>query len=165
MIRNLFKLLSKNQTKHHAQQQPPENDGQPLLYPDLLKNEQMLRSIYTNCSDIIYRSFLIGGKTKAFLIYIEGLSDCEGIEEYVISPLMQEQTREITRIKELIEQKISVSHAKELNTFTKCVEYLSNGFPILLHNNEPSALALGLTKWEKRSIDEPTAEVVIRGPR
>ncbi|MFD0695046.1 spore germination protein [Paenibacillus sp. GCM10027628] len=165
MIRNFFKLLIKNQIKHHAPQQRAENDDQHTLSSDLSQNEQILRSIYANCSDVIYRSFVIGGKTKALLIYIEGLANADGIEEYVIAPLMKEEYGEPLPIHQLIARKISVSHAYEFNTLTLCIEYLSSGNPILLIENEASGLALGLSKWEKRSIEEPVAEGGIRGPR
>jgi len=40
-----------------------------------------------------------------------------------------------------------------------------DGYPILLCEGETRALALGLTKWEKRPIEEPAGESVVRGPR
>lgn len=165
MIRNLTKLLRAKQTNHRDQQQSTDNPQQQELYKDLLHNEELLRSIYANCSDVIYRSFLIGGQTKAILIYIEGLSNSEGIEEYVIAPLMREETEETIDIGQLVERKISVPSVMKFNTIDKCVEYLSIGNPILLYDNEACGLALGLTKWEKRAIEEPTAEIGIRGPR
>lgn len=165
MNKYFFKLLKTKRTQLPDQQHPDINGQQHILYPNLQQNEQMLRSIYANCSDVVFRSFLIGGKTKAFLMYIEGLANCAGLEEYVIAPLMQEETEEIIDIKQLIERKISVSQANECHTFSKCIEYLSNGNPILLRDNEASGLALGLSKWEKRAIEEPAAESGIRGPR
>ncbi|MFD0675531.1 MULTISPECIES: spore germination protein [unclassified Paenibacillus] len=155
-----------NPAQGREQKKPANNDQQQQqLYSSLQPNEKMLRSIYTKSSDVVFRSFLIGGKVKAILIYIDGMSNSEGIEEYVIAPLMKEESGANTNLKELIEQKISVSQANEFNTFSSCIDYLSNGNPILLCDNEPSGLALGLTKWEKRGIEEPPAEVGIRGPR
>ncbi|WP_436243270.1 spore germination protein [Paenibacillus sp. LjRoot56] len=169
LINKLFKKMStKPTTQNLVQPQPqqPANEmQQQKLYPDLQKNEELLRSIYDNCSDVIYRTMLIAGRKKAVLIYIEGLSDEAGIEDYVIVPLLREDLEQNMDISQFIEQNISVSQVNTVNTFTKCVEYLSNGNPILLCDNEASALALGLCKWEKRSIEEPVAEVGIRGPR
>ncbi|NOU97271.1 spore germination protein [Paenibacillus sp. LMG 31456] len=167
MFKNLNKWLKMNQTQSQSkeQQKPANNPLQQKLYSSLQQNEQLLRSIYNNSTDVVFRSFLIGEQINAILIYIDGLSDCEGIEEYVIAPLMKEEAGETTNLKQLIERKISVSQANEFNTFSSCIEYLSNGNPILLRDNEPSGLALGLTKWEKRAIEEPAAEMVIRGPR
>ncbi|WP_171655636.1 spore germination protein [Paenibacillus foliorum] len=157
--------MNQTQSQSKEQQKPANNPLQQKLYSSLQQNEQLLRSIYNNSTDVVFRSFLIGEQINAILIYIDGLSDCEGIEEYVIAPLMKEEAGETTNLKQLIERKISVSQANEFNTFSSCIEYLSNGNPILLRDNEPSGLALGLTKWEKRAIEEPAAEMVIRGPR
>ncbi|MFM9278670.1 spore germination protein [Paenibacillus jiagnxiensis] len=141
-------------------------NSEPLpLYPDLLQNETRLRLLYDNCADVVYRSFPIGGRTKAFLMYIEGLADSEGIEQYVISPLIQEEAGEIDDIRQLIERKISVTKAKEFTTYAECIEYLSNGYTILVVDSQAVGFGFGLTKWKERPIEEPTAEVGIRGPR
>ncbi|WP_156158137.1 spore germination protein [Gordoniibacillus kamchatkensis] len=140
-------------------------DLQQNLFPDLQQNEQMLRSLYPNCSDVVYRSFLVGGTVNALLVYIEGLSDTSGIEEYVIAPLMREDLGVVDGIGQLAAACIFVSQTKEFTTFAECLEHLSNGYPVLLWDNEACGAALGLTKWEKRSIEEPVAETGIRGPR
>jgi|GEM_PF-6165935 len=88
-----------------------------------------------------------------------------GIEEYVFTPLLREDLGERTDILKAVVQRLAVTQVKEFNTISKCIEYLSNGYPILLMDHETRGLALGLTKWEKRSIEEPSAEVGIRGPR
>lgn len=169
MIKYFIKRLLTNHTQQptqqQQQQQPPDNEQKQLLFPNLQQNEDKLRSIYANCSDVILRSFLIGGKTKAFIMYIEGLADADGIDEYVITPLMREEARYFIEIRQLIERKISVSRVNEFHTFSTCSEYLSSGNPILLLDNEAIGLALGLCKWEKRAIDEPSAEVGIHSPR
>ncbi|MEV5028310.1 spore germination protein [Paenibacillus sp. LPE1-1-1.1] len=167
--RRLFKKLTKASIKkihdERAQQQNANHSQIQQLFTDLQQNEQQLRSIYTNCSDIVFRSFIIEGQTKAILIYIDGLVDSGGIEANVISPLMQEADGKVYAIGQLAERKISTSKATPFNTFQECVEYLSNGLPILLRDQESTGLAFGLNKWEKRPIEEPVAESGIRGPR
>lgn len=54
---------------------------------------------------------------------------------------------------------------KEVKTFTDCIENISIGNPVVFIDQEMFGLALGLAKWEKRSIEEPQAEGVVRGPR
>ncbi|MGW9528350.1 spore germination protein [Paenibacillus terrae] len=165
LFRRWIKLFGTNRNRNHVQQQSAQNPQEEQLYPDLQQNEAHLRLLYDNCSDVIYRSFLISGKTKAVVMYIEGLSDSEGIEQYVITPLMQEEADENNDIGQLIERKISVTQAKEFTTFAKCIEYLSNGYTILVCDNRDSGFGFGMTKWEKRPIEEPSAEAGIRGPR
>ncbi|RCW43467.1 spore germination protein [Paenibacillus prosopidis] len=144
--------------------QKVENQEDPLS-SDLNQNIHVLRSIYENCSDLVFRPFVIGGKTKAFLIYIEGLCNIEEMNASVLSPLMDESAAKYDTLNELLENKITVSKAKEVKTSTECINYLSIGSPLLLLENESIGFAFGLAKWEKRSVEEPTAETVIRGPR
>nr|WP_246197161.1 spore germination protein [Cytobacillus depressus] len=128
-------------------------------------NEIILRTIYENCSDVVFRSFLLFGKKKALIIFIEGLSDNDGIEKYILSPLMQETDHSSQVFHELLEQKIPVSKVKRIHLLKDCIESISSGNPLLLYEGENDGFSLGLAKWEKRSIEEPTAESGIRGPR
>lgn len=129
------------------------------------KNIEVIESIYSNCSDVVYRPFLIGGKKKATLIYIDALTHIEELDDHVLKPLMQENGIENHRIEQLVSMKIPVADVIKVATFSDCVDKLSIGNPILFCEGEASAVSLGLTKWEKRSIEEPSAEAAIRGPR
>jgi hypothetical protein len=141
---------------------PPQQDP---LFTNLDENMQTLRSIYTNCPDVVFRPFMIAGKTKAVLLYIEGLSNIESIDQYVLSPLMQETAGDIENLGQMMEQKIPVSNLKEVRTFSDCVTQISMGNPVILIEHEEYGMSFNLAKWEKRSIEEPTAEAVVRGPR
>ena len=125
----------------------------------------MFRSIYQNCSDVMFRSFLLFGKTRAMIIYIEGLSDIEGIENYVLTPFMQETANASPSLNEFFETKMPVSKVEKVKLVADCVESISGGNPILLCEGEQSGYSLGLAKWEQRAIEEPVAEGGIRGSR
>ncbi|MCY9666763.1 spore germination protein [Paenibacillus alginolyticus] len=158
-FRNLFK-------KHKTvilEQQAAEQ--QAALSSDLNQNLQVLRSVYTDCSDVLFRPFLIGGEIDATLIYIEGMSNVEELESKVLFPLMQETTGITRTFNELMKKKLSVANVKEAKTITDCIEHISIGNPVMLIEGGNLGFALGLAKWEKRSVEEPTAEAVIRGPR
>lgn len=157
------KWFRKNKKKINNQLQV-ENQQVPLS-SDLNQNIQGIRSIYENCSDVVFRSFYIGGKTKAFLIYIEGLCNVEEMDASVLSPLMDERAAKFDTLIDLLEKKITVSKAKEVQTLADCIKNLSMGSPVLLVENESIGFAFGLAKWEKRSVEEPSAESVIRGSR
>ncbi|WP_134701152.1 spore germination protein [Ammoniphilus sp. YIM 78166] len=151
-------------TAKSQQGQKRQDEKQPLS-SDLDQNLHLLQSIYEDCSDVVFRPFLIGGKTKAILLYIEGLSNIEEIDASVLSPLMEESAGKMKNLNEWFEMKISVSKVKEIKTVGDCIEHLSIGNPLLLVEKEMKGFALGLAKWEKRSVEEPTAEAVIRGAR
>jgi spore germination protein KA len=164
LIRNVNKLLGKSKTK----KQPVENNipkPQGTLYESFDQNVETLRSIYNDCSDVVFRSFFLFRKKRAMLIYIEGMSDKKGIDEYVLSPLMRETANEVEPLNEFLENKVPVSNVKKVNMLADCIESISFGDPLLLYEGESDAYSLGLCSWEKRGIEEPSAEAGIRGPR
>lgn len=166
LIRNVNKLLRKSKEKRD-QSLKTDQEQNPLdpLNNSFSENEIIFRSIYENCLDVVFRPFLLFGKTKALIIYIEGLSDIDGLEKFVFYPLMGEKSDELHSLNEFIEHKLPVSKVQKMNTVAECIESISNGNPILLYEGEKKAFSIGLAKWEKRGIEEPEAESGIRGPR
>ncbi|MEY2196588.1 spore germination protein [Neobacillus sp. BF23-41] len=162
-------FFRKNRKRFHQQKplntQQQVTGQQVLLSSDLDENLQVLHSMYQDCMDVVFRTFLIGGQTKAVLIYIEGLSNLEELDDNVLAPLASETEGRVRSPRELLEKKIHISKMKEVKTFAECIEYISIGFSVLLVHQAMTGLALGLCKWEKRSIEEPSAESVVRGPR
>jgi hypothetical protein len=144
---------------------PPSTPPHDPLSTDINENLRVLRSIYANCSDVIFRTFLIGGNKKAALVYIEGLSNTEEIDRSVLGPLMDAAAGEANNVSALFEKKVTAPNAKEVKTFADCIEHISIGKPVLLIEQEDRGLALGLAQWEKRAVEEPVAETVLRGPR
>lgn len=82
---------------------PPQVED--TFFNHLSQNENKLRAIYENCSDVIFRSFFIGRTEKAILIYIEGLSNIEEIDNSVLSPLMDSKENPVSNINNLIQKK------------------------------------------------------------
>jgi Bacillus/Clostridium GerA spore germination protein len=156
------KWFRKSKLLYHRQ---PSTSQQDTLTTDFQENLRVLRSLYTNCSDVIFRPFLIGGKKKAVIVYIEGLSNIEEIDRSVLGPLMDDAAGAETTVRAIFEKKVTAAKVKEVKTFADCIEQISSGNPVLLFEQENRGLSLGLAKWEKRSVEEPVAESVLRGPR
>lgn len=140
-----------------------EPEASKELSDDLHKNLRSLESIYGHSSDVIFHNFSIGDHTEAALVYIEGLSNTEEIDRHVLSPLQQRLQMRLTL--DDIRQTITVSSIKRVQTIGDVLDEISGGNPVLLVNREKQGLSVGLPKWEKRSIEEPSAESVLRGPR
>jgi spore germination protein KA len=134
------------------------------LSESLDSNLSVLQSAFENCSDVVLHSFRIGGKTSAVLVYIDGLSNMELLDQHVLLPLMNNDCpteNEGQYVKEMI----NVSQTMEVNTFAELILQVSSGNPVILHESNRMGIAIGLAKWEQRGIDEPMAESVVRGPR
>ncbi|ASN05766.1 spore germination protein [Virgibacillus necropolis] len=164
-MNHVWRKLLKSKKKEKTPTVEQFTQEQDPLFDNLTDNENKFRSIYDDCSDVIIRPFFIGGKDKAILIYIEGLSNIEEIDDNVLTPLMQNTAGETLNVNTLIEKKISVSNVKETKTFSECIQEISSGNPVILVDKRKTGFSLGLSKWEKRSIETPSAEMVVRGPR
>jgi spore germination protein KA len=131
------------------------------LSPVLNRNIETLKSAYNDCSDVIFREFTISGEMDAVLLYIDGLSNTVELDENVLRPLIRMKIfNQDSPIKE-----ISVSDVKEIYLITDVIKQISIGNPVILIDQQIYGISLGLPKWEKRSIEEPAAESVVRGPR
>lgn len=160
------KLLKKSkQSNDSKQNEQQDSKPQAPLDQSFSQNVETFRSIYNNCSDAVFRPFLLYGKIRAMIIYIEGISDVQRIEEHVLSTLMQESANESQSLKDILENKLSVSKVNKVTLIADCIESISTGSPILLYEGTSEGISLGLAKWDKRNIEEPVAESGIRGPR
>ncbi|WP_223594146.1 spore germination protein [Neobacillus bataviensis] len=159
--------FKKEDFKGHEQleSEREQNAYRETLSRHLFENEAVLKSTFTDCPDVIFRSFLIGNKTKALLIYTEGLANIEEIDKNVLSPLMQQETASLPDIQAILEQKLSVSKVKPITDTMQAVQEISSGNPVILIDQQLQGITVGLAKWEKRAIEEPMAESVVRGPR
>ncbi len=128
------------------------------------ENVLFFSSLYKDSSDVVFHSFTIGNKMAA-VVYIEGLSDLQKLDELVLENLMK-----MTEIQEKdpllsLKNTIPISNIKMIDTYSACIDAVANGNPLLLVDGLKEAYSLGIVKYEKRSIEEPPAETGIRGPR
>ncbi|WP_151736015.1 spore germination protein ['Paenibacillus yunnanensis' Narsing Rao et al. 2020] len=152
------------QTTTAGKQMQPE-----LLQPELAVNIGRMQQEFQNCSDIMYRSCSIGGVDRATLIYVDGMCDTRALDEFVLRPL-QEYLRHDPLVDEHRDAELqgifiptlklrAVYDAQEVIKGVLCGETA-----VLIEGNNFALLA-DLVKLEQRSIEEPTSEKVVRGPR
>ena len=158
----MFFKRSKEKKGNHQQQ--VENKQKPLS-SDFFQNVEKIHSVYEDCSDVVFRSFLIGEKIKAEVMYIDGLVNVQELEASVLSPLMFDMAGKSLDVQSWMKEKLSVAKVAEVKTVDECIQSMSIGNPVLLVEGESQGFALGLTQFEKRSIIEPESESMIKGPR
>src|SRR5579875_692778 len=135
------------------------------LSSHLAENVKALESVYADCSDVKFRHFLIGSHTKAVLIYIDGMSNIEEIDRNMLNPLMKLETENDVHVGTILKKTLTVSNVKEVKTIDDVINEIQAGHPVVLIDQQEQGFSADLPKWEKRSIQEPTAEAVVRGPR
>ncbi len=164
--KRMQKSFSKKVNMNFQQETISEKEPSPpgALSNNLLENINTLKSKYNNCPDVIFRSFLIGDSQKAVLIYIEGLSNIEEMDKNVLTPLINLESGALLDYANL-EENLPVSNIQQVNMVQDVIKQISEGNPVLLIDQKSQGISMGLAKLEKRSVEEPSAESVVRGPR
>jgi len=129
----------------------------------LRENLRRLRAVYNDCADVVFHDMVIGGHTPAMLVYIDGLVRLEELDQHVVAPL-RDAPGPNPALQDIRNQ-TTVASVQTCGTIEAIVEKISGGNPVLLVDGQNAALSFGLSSWEQRSVEEPTAESVLRGPR
>lgn len=137
---------------------------------------ELVREAIGHNSDVHFREFHIGGTgICAALIFVDGLSDKELIDKHIMKSLMvsfSEKNNEDpsfgqgTVSKEFIKnQVLTISEVTEAHHVKDLVSKILTGSTALLVDGVQNVLILGTTKGKSRSIEEPSSEPLVRGPR
>lgn len=133
-------------------------------------NEEVLKQVFENCSDIVFRPIFINSQIKILFIYIDGLVNTGIVEQVVLKPMMFEGMpsglKVMDSVGEIIQnQLIAVSQVKTISKVREVIEAVLKANIVILTEGESQALVADLKGFEKRSIEEPAAEISVRGPR
>ena len=147
----------------------PDVQGEDLN-TKLSVNEKLFKEIFQGSSDIIFRPIEIQGETKILFIYIDGLSDSKTLEQVALKPLifdgLPDALGKVPNYEQIIEQQLfAIAQVQKETKITNLVNGVLKGNIIILVDGVNKALVTELKGFEKRSIEEPSAETSVRGPR
>lgn len=155
-------------------QQPgePDNRTHPLT-GSLDADLSMLKDALVDSSDITFRSLF--NQVGMVLVFVEGLVDSEKINQDLLEPLLRPNfgrspdapvdTSDDHFLALLSGEVLPVSIVEEVDTLEGLLEKLFNGSSVVLIDTKQKALAADTSGGEKRGVEEPTSQTVIRGPK
>ncbi|WP_099156960.1 spore germination protein [Virgibacillus ndiopensis] len=164
-------LFKKSYIKNKSKTNNPSKENiSQNIDKNIIKNEQILKDIFQNCSDIMYRKITIHGQNKLLLIYVDGMVDVDIIISNILKPLMYEGLPQglgsIDSVAQMCEEKhLSALQIKKLSDFGDITDHILKGNLAILADKETTALVVDVKKFETRSIDEPANEPSLRGSR
>ncbi|MCP3028795.1 spore germination protein [Halobacillus sp. A5] len=165
-----FKRHGKGKPSQHKQLKKLEDEHQQAkenLSKQLRVNEEKLQEVFKNCSDVVFR-YVKGQDGALFLVvYMDGMISSQLLDEHILKGLMRNpHPSEVEDSKVWSDQlNISVGQSKTLSTFEQIPKEIVRANAIVLTEGHDSALALDIKGWDKRALEEPSGESVIRGPR
>jgi hypothetical protein len=141
---------------------------------DLKKNETVLKEVFRDANDIVFRNMKLGQnkKLKILLFYVDGMTTKDSISEYAVQTLMEsirleslEKNKGIELENKVLQTNIAITELGVLQTLQECVDKALSGETILFIDTCTKAIWLSSRGWQLRGIQEPAAETLIRGAR
>ncbi|WP_374987785.1 spore germination protein [Paenibacillus sp. R14(2021)] len=149
---------------HHA-----EEEENPKLSSDIEHNESVFKRIFENSSDIVYRQVRVSGETQWLVIYLSSLVDERLIDDHILKPLLSRSAHHPEWMAENAEALddgiISLGTSATTSVVTDLARHILNGYAIVLARAGSDAVMVKVSGKEKRALEEPSSEPVIRGPR
>ena len=148
------------------------NEGKDLT-PNLAVNLESIQKELNYSSDLIIKRFGIGGspEEKGAVVFIDGLVDKKQVEWSILRPLMlmadrADVTPGTSDPLEYIESSlVTVGEINRKCKLAPIVDAVLSGMTVLLINGSKEALTIATPGWEKRGIEQPDSEVIVKGPR
>lgn len=133
------------------------------LYPSLGDNKQTLKRMFEECSDFVVRELTIEQGIPAFIAFVDGLVSSDSLND-ALKALFELESG-IKTPEDVMKTTLPVSQVKDADNFGELLLGVLGGDTALFVGNHPKAILMGIRGPEKRSIDEPQTESVVRGPR
>ncbi|MBQ9857729.1 MAG: spore germination protein, partial [Oscillospiraceae bacterium] len=132
-----------------------------------------IKSTFQNCYDLSAREILLGGaegKIKATVCYIDGLVSGVTVADTIIRPATTKERFAFAELEseaiELILKGGVYSYTAILRTkLDEVVDDMLNGFCAVIFDTAGAAVTFEVRSPDKRSIDEPKEEKVVKGAK
>lgn len=158
--------------KAEAEKDPEPSD---TISSDIKENLDRMKRVYSIPvnSDIVLREFDInyeGRAVKAFIIFFDGMTDRDVINNYILKPLMVMSGMDIRENADHLEdfiarQLLPHCQVKIEQSYSKVVDEINFGGCGLFADGVAVSFSADVKGWEHRGIEKPNNEIVIRGPQ
>jgi len=152
---NRVKLFKSYNNK--SQNQPfLEEDRGFVFTSDIDQNESMLKEEFQYCADVVCRR--IEGQLNDehwLIVYIDNLIDKKTLEEYVVKPM----------ISNIVTDKFPLEITNHSTKVADAVRDILEGHVAILTADKNNVMTVAIPGSPKRSLEEPSSEPVIRGPK
>ncbi len=140
------------------------------------QNIQTIKTIFEDCSDMIYRTIEIAPHIKAYVAYLEGIVLSEELQLHVLEPIVEglvrlynagpeDQITEASQLEPLENTRVSLSQVMSADKWIDVVEGILNSSVAVFVDGLSEVHLFNIKGGIRRPVQEPETESVIRGPR
>lgn len=169
MLKKLFKKLFSKQSSPLENALPNKQNNTRRFDGDLHKVKHQMKETFGNTADLMIENIQIGQR-DGLLFYLTTMTDWQVVTNKVLYPLTEavDQKKEIvtdTDWKNYGRKIFSGSQHTIIELEQQIVDDIVNGQAVVLLEEMNSALSIKIKSFEKRSIEEPTTQTIVRGPK
>ncbi|WP_458412911.1 spore germination protein [Schinkia sp. CFF1] len=151
---------------------PPNSDFQCPLFERLFDNLEKIKQQTGNSPDIITREVKIGNnfEINAAIVYVEGIVDGQTIHDFLLeslmrNPMLPEKLRQKEALEVMKDELLPIGNVKFVGDWEVLFTSLMSGATIILLDGGKLAICADTKGGEVRSVEEPSSQVTVRGPR
>lgn len=164
-----FQKRGKKEEEHKNASQTVEkqNEFKIEIGTDLDENLRSLQKMLGKPDDLIVRKIKIGEmEVKAAICYISGLTDNNLLNNNILK-IIQENSKQLSSniLDQIYQNVIAITNTEEAKTLDTVSYALLSGSTLLYIDGFDTVLIMETEGAEKRAIQEPQTESVVRGPR
>ena len=148
----------------------PEQEDTRKVCKSLAENEERLRISFRADinSDLILRPFTLGGKIPAFLAYLNGMADTDQVSDFILRDGMRPGCMDHARgnlARYTMENVFTMGEAETTEAWADVKQAVMEGRSAVFIEACERAVLMDTRGFEHRSVTEPQAEKVVRGPQ
>ena len=168
-LKSIFNL-KKWKKQQNNQEHSTKKFNSLKISKNLNVNLDNLKNMLDDPSDLVIREFIIRGTNhQAAIVYIDGLVDSRLVHNDILKTMLVEHDylpeSSAALFNVLQEEIISATDIQVGDTLDDVSNAIMYGKTIFYLDGVDQVLLMDTADWESRSIDEPTTETVIRGPK
>lgn len=164
------KMESMNQQENSPDQS--KNKSANNIDTSLSMNLEAIKKRTGNSSDIVIRPLNLGHnpKIKTAIVYIKGMVDSQSVNDFLIeaminNPSLQKQLVQQEVIEMIAEDVVALGGIKKVSDWEGLFTDLMSGNTIILIEGTGESLSVSTQGGQRRSIQESTTDVSIRGSK
>ncbi len=127
----------------------------------------IFKNIFSRDAVLRTREVLIGGVTRCFIIFMDGMINSIGQGETVVEALLESTLpkNEFVSCKYIAQNILFANEVNETENLPDMLRAVLYGDTVLIAQGNKTALTINTKGWRTRGIKEPDSERVLQGPR
>jgi spore germination protein KA len=148
---------------------PNERKPSQRFDGDLHRAKQQIQTVFGSTADLMIENIKIG-QQDGLLFYLTTMTDWQVVTNKVLYPLTEsvdqkEQILTDAQWQNYGEKIFSGSQHSFIELEQDIVDAIVNGEAVIFVDGKQSVLSIKIKAFEKRGIEEPTTQTIVRGPK